>query len=368
MNRYFALSLSFLLFSLLFLPTTSQANNGDVYEVGVKILNVRGDPANNAEIIGKLAEGNKVKVFQEKYGWVQTYYGGQKAWVAAHFLNPVSSEDTINSTTSNKVTVTAQGVNIRSGPGTNHSIVNFASTGDTYSLVETRGDWHNIVLSNGANAWIAAAFTNVGTNSETTTSERSNDSSNEAVKQEDTTNSLAGYTIVIDPGHGGNDPGAIGLGGVYEKDFVTSTATKVEQQLNAAGATVIMTRSGDNYASLEERIRISQSSNTDAFISLHFDSFPIFSINGISTYFYSNGTDNELAQSVHTSLASTISLKDRGVRFGDYRVLRYNDAPSILMELGFISNPDDLAAINTESFQNNVAEAITTGLKNYFHD
>ncbi|GAB3048693.1 N-acetylmuramoyl-L-alanine amidase [Virgibacillus ainsalahensis] len=374
--------IGFLVFLFLFIPTAVYAANEKTYEVSNSLLNVRSEPADGAEIVGSLSKGDNVIAFQEKYGWVQTYYGGEEAWVAKHHLIAVSqpeenSTPTVSQTSASaeSVTVKANGVHIRTGPGTNHKVIGLTSSPDTYNIVETSGDWHKVNLGNGSTGWIASWLTDKATESEAVNSEKETSESestgsgndvSEPVSQ-NSNGSLEGYHIVLDPGHGGKDPGAIGINGVYEKDLVSSTADIVRQQLESAGANVTMTRSGDYFISLDERVGISNNHNTHAFVSLHYNSFPLLSVNGNSTFYYSN-TDRTLAQQVQSAMASTTSLNNRGIMEGDYRVLRNTSAPSVLVELGFISNQYDLSVVQTSDYQYKAAEAITNGLKNYFHN
>ncbi|RKQ33456.1 N-acetylmuramoyl-L-alanine amidase [Oceanobacillus halophilus] len=364
-----------LIIIFLFIPMMVHAESGQTYEVNAAILNVRSEPAQNSEIIGRLTTGNQVTVFQEKYGWMQTYFGGQEAWIAKQHLIPLTKQPSATSVASSEVendtiTVIADGVHIRSGAGTNFSVIASASNGDTYPLVQTDGDWHQITLSNGKHGWIASWLTD--TNQADAVESNSTDT-NETMDESDFifqgfsdgSGPLSGYKIVVDPGHGGNDPGAIGLGGIFEKDLILSTAKQVVQHLRNAGATVIITRSGDYYVSLEERSQISNSFNTDAFVSIHFNAFPILKTQGISTYYLSpNG--KQLANSIQSQLFNTVNLENRGIRQEDYFVLRSTEAPAVLMELGFITNPYDLNVIQTTDYRDKVGQAITNGLIEFF--
>jgi len=368
----YGILLVFILAMLSFHSVTSLAESGDVYEVGDINLNVRSDPSNEADVIGQLEKGDQVVIFEEQYGWAKTYYGGEEAWIAAYYVTPATDSGQVSA--EQNVTVTATGVHIRSGPGTNHSIIGFTTSGDTYSLLESSGDWHKIILEDGSSGWIAGWLTNSsGAANETSGEEITNNSENTA--DTETTESetagvstanqpLDGYNIVIDPGHGGSDPGAV-TSNLYEKDLVAQTADNVAQKLRDEGAAVILTRSGDYFVSLDDRVRISQDYNTHAFVSLHYDAFPMIAINGVSTYFNSS-TDRELADAMQSSLSSHLELHNRGVMQGNYRVLRHNPVPSVILELGFMSNPNDLAVIQTEAYHNSVAEAVADGLKNYF--
>src|SRR5699024_7395721 len=178
-------------------------------------------------------------------------YNGESVWVASQYLYPVETMQVqVNqpSQATEEVRVTASGVNIRSGPGTNYSIISSATSGDTYRLMETSEEWIKISLENGS-GWIAADLT----------SKSSTDNQIQEVASQPVNGSLAGYNIVLDPGHGGKDPGSIGFNDVYEKDLINPTTDKIAQHLRDAGATVILTRKGDSYISLDERIRLSNS-------------------------------------------------------------------------------------------------------------
>ncbi|WP_096273001.1 N-acetylmuramoyl-L-alanine amidase [Paucisalibacillus globulus] len=175
---------------------------------------------------------------------------------------------------------------------------------------------------------------------------------------------LAGYTIVIDPGHGGKDPGAIGHNGVLEKDLILVTSLKIAEQLTKSGAAVILTRADDSFVPLKDRVLISNKAETDAFISIHFNAFSEEYVGGINTYYYQSG--QRLAKHIQHALSQEVPLRNRGVIQTNYRVLRDNKSPAILVELGFITNTTELATLQTESYQEKVARAITMGLIEYF--
>lgn len=375
--RYF---LAIILLLGIFIPAaTAKAANGDTYEVSSMLLHVRDEPASGATIVGLLHKGDKLTVFHEKYGWVQTYYAGKTAWVAKHHLIPVStgnvstqaSTSTSNNTgNSGKLTVNASSVNIRSGPGLDYPIIAGTSSGETYTVAERSGEWTKIKLSNGNTGWIASWLTSANAvNTEETSYNVQTVSNNKtaSASKQVTNHSLSGFNIVLDAGHGGRDPGAIGLGGVQEKDLVTSTAKQVASTLRAYGANVIETRSGDYFLSLDERIHISNSYDTHAFISVHYNAFPVVSAQGINT-FYASNTSRALASNVQNSLAASVPLSNRGTMQANYKVLRNTNAPAILMELGFITNAYDLSVIRTAEYQQQVGEAVANGLMNYFHN
>lgn len=370
----------FLVLLTLSLPQITQANNEQVYEVQSNLLNIRTEPSLDSEVIGWLNEGDTVNGFKEKYGWVQTYYGGDEVWVAKHHLRSVHTSnegqasgeqstqntDAGTNTIKDAITVTADGVYIRQGPSTAHAVVSTASSGKQFSLIQTEGDWHQIQLENGNSGYIASWLTDQPAHS-TETAEKTETKTKGATTEADSSDGdLSGYTIVVDPGHGGHDPGAIGLGDVYEKDLVTSTASTVADQLSQAGAQVIETRTGDYFVPLDERAQISNSHDADAFISLHYDSYPVLTMQGMSAHYYGD-SGYQLASSLQQSIGASTNLHNRGVLYGDYRVLRDTEAPAALLELGFITNSHDLSVAQTEDFKTTVAQAITDGLISYFH-
>ncbi|MFD2761628.1 N-acetylmuramoyl-L-alanine amidase [Lentibacillus juripiscarius] len=374
-KRLTTAGISLVLLFFAFIPAV-HADSGKTYEVGANNLNVRSSPSHSAQVIGQLDNGDRVVVFQEAFGWVQTYFGGQEAWVASPFLYPADAQTSnrsaapVSSASLEEITVTATEVRIRTGPGTNHEIIDHTSTGDTYSLVQTANNWNKIVLDDGSTGWIAGGMTDYNSGNNTTETNMDSSSSNDS--QPHNTNaangSLSGYNIVLDPGHGGKDPGAVGIGGVFEKDIIMNTVDNVVQKLRAAGATVILTRDSDYFLTLEERVRLNNANNTHAFISLHYNANPIMGINGVSTHFYAGGKDRRLATAIQSALGQNISLYSRSIIQSDYHVLRENSDPSVLVELGFITNPGDLATTRTNAYQNNVADGIVQGLVNYFNE
>ncbi|MCR8642214.1 N-acetylmuramoyl-L-alanine amidase [Paenibacillus sp. N1-5-1-14] len=174
---------------------------------------------------------------------------------------------------------------------------------------------------------------------------------------------LIGKTIVIDAGHGGKDVGATGQSGTYEKELTLTTALNLKQELERrTGAKVVLTRAGDEFVELAERVNISNQQNADLFVSIHCDAFEQNNVGGITTYYYRD-EDYKVGQMIHSQLYQNfLQTRDRGVGYGDYKVLRDNKAPSVLLELGFISNVDDEKRIKSNLFQTHAAKSITDGI------
>jgi N-acetylmuramoyl-L-alanine amidase len=188
---------------------------------------------------------------------------------------------------------------------------------------------------------------------------------------------LSQKIIVIDPGHGGAQPGAIGLSGEPEKNYTLAIATQVRKAFANAGACAFLTRKSDTTLGLGERVQIAKRHLADFFISIHINSCQIKgALSGLETFYHGKETSGRLlANCVQTEVAGTVDLVDRSVK-SDYRiapnagfkVLRdsaASDIPAILVEVGFINHPDDEANLQDTSFQQKVAESIVRGVKLY---
>lgn len=189
---------------------------------------------------------------------------------------------------------------------------------------------------------------------------------------------LGDKVIVIDPGHGGSDPGAIGPHKVMEKNVTLSIAEMLKTQLEAKGAKVYMTRYFDKdvYKPLAEgvdelqaRVNIAEKYDADAFISLHIDSFSNPAIGGISAYY--NGKtpyDKILAASILEQIGTMPGFNgSRGVKPANFYIMKHSSMPTTLLELGFLSNPKEEALLTEDSVQKAFAKGIAQGVADYFN-
>ena len=213
--------------------------------------------------------------------------------------------------------------------------------------------------------------------------------------------------IVLDPGHGGKDPGAMAYN-LKEKDIVLKVAQKLAPLLEKKlGCKVILTRKSDIFIPLEERTAIANTNDADLFVSLHINSSPSTSANGIETYFlnltanpeamrvaaFENATSthqmsdlqnilsnilknskisesSRLAQQVHTSIITGLEkkyphIKNLGVKQAPFYVLIGAEMPAVLIEMSFISNPDDAKHLKNNHFLNSIANDISSGIQSY---
>lgn len=332
----------------------------DQFTVSVDALNVRKGPDLTSKKVGMVLKGESFHVEEIDGNWIRISLGKKtNGWVYSFHgtLGSSTTKDSEASTDNKKVTVLTNGTNIRSSATTSSEIVSRVNAGEKLTVIGDEGEWYNVSLPSGESAFIAKWVVSTGDVAQATTSEQK--------KMPRTAGTLKGLTIVVDAGHGGNDRGTTGTKGTDEKVLTLMTAELLTAKLKAAGANVVMTRDSDTYISLRKRVAISQQADADAFISLHYDANPDSSITGFTTY-YTHGNQKSLATSVNDGLASTISLRDRGAQPANFLVLRENRKNSILIELGFLSNPSEERILTTEMFREQATHGIYQGLLEYF--
>ncbi|MGF7046432.1 N-acetylmuramoyl-L-alanine amidase [Paenibacillus sp. DS2015] len=173
--------------------------------------------------------------------------------------------------------------------------------------------------------------------------------------------------VVIDPGHGGSDPGTTSITNRYEKQFNLALALKVQAiLLQEPEIEVVMTRETDVYPTRPERVKLANDLNADVFVSIHGNSVSSApQVTGTETFYYQRANSKELANIVHKHLVKAMGLKDRGVKNGSLEVIRETTMPAVLLEVGFLSNKSDEEAMMSESVQTKAAQAIVDGIKEY---
>jgi len=189
--------------------------------------------------------------------------------------------------------------------------------------------------------------------------------------------------VVIDPGHGGRDPGAVGPSGIAEKEVTLDIALKVEQYLSRAGFDVTLTRRGDNSVSagsddLTMRAAIANNLDAIAFVSVHCNSMDNPDIAGMEVFYkYNHPRSAALAVCVHGELLIATNRTDRGIKtqvlkgstidkpVDYYAVLRSSRVPSIIVETAFISNRAEEKLLSESWFREKVAMGISNGVRKY---
>lgn len=176
--------------------------------------------------------------------------------------------------------------------------------------------------------------------------------------------------IVLDPGHGGRDPGAVGIGGLRETDIVLEVGLRVAELLQQHGAEIILTRTDEREIGLEPRVLTANRANADLFVSIHANAISMSrpDVNGVETYFYSSPAAENLATYLQESMLEATNMNSRGVKEARFYVLRRTGMPAALVEVGFVTGATDAPLLADSTFRDIIAQAITRGILQYVVD
>ncbi|MFN8577111.1 MAG: N-acetylmuramoyl-L-alanine amidase [Candidatus Sericytochromatia bacterium] len=172
------------------------------------------------------------------------------------------------------------------------------------------------------------------------------------------------FVIALDPGHGGNDPGAIGKAGYREKDVTLAVTYYLRQMLLDNGLAVLMARADDSEILLQPRVDVANNNTADLFVSVHCNSMDGDGARGVETY-YRTPQSTDFAQVIHRNMIETLGAPDRGTRVRNFFVIRKTAMPSVLIEIGYLSNPSEELLLGSVAYQKKVATAIYKGIKEY---
>jgi N-acetylmuramoyl-L-alanine amidase len=322
------ISLTSLMIILSIFPAVLHADSGETFIVGTDALVMKEAPSQESSNIGYLNRGDKITIFEEKNGWGKSYFQGEPIWVALYFLIPADQEDTEEDPPEDKEEMEKNPANPVIIPDENGKEITVST------------EWKHIAHKRKL-------------------------SGSTAIANHEIVQPLSDYHFMIDAGHGGKDSGAVGLNGIKEKDLNLSTAKTIAAELEKEGATVSLTREDDSYVSLDERMLISNESHTNVFISVHYNAHEDAEANGLTT-FYSSSVAKDLAGTIQSHIHEKVNLKDRGAVQNGYYVLRHNNKPAVLLELGFLTNTNDLNVIQQDGFEAKIAEGLVNGLMTYF--
>ena len=169
-------------------------------------------------------------------------------------------------------------------------------------------------------------------------------------------------SIMIDPGHGGADPGAVSCLGYYEKDLNLSVANRLATQLKSAGWVVFMTRSVDMDVSLSERVALANVDAPDLFLSIHGDSWTDPVAKGCTLFVAPKASDK--SREVAKAISSAMPVQhNRGVKEANFRVLAKTRCPAVLLEMGFLSNIDDASMLKSTDWQYSLVDSLVKALE-----
>lgn len=245
-------------------------------------------------------------------------------------------------------TVKSSSIDIHTGPSNLYSKVGTLQSGTQLSAAYAVGPWVYI-RSGSLEGFVHSVYLNAPF------------SSKKVLNQQ---------MVVIDPGHGGTDPGAVGYG-LKEKDVVLDTSLKVKHYLSKTPFQYKLTRETDTFITLENRVAFAKRANANVFVSIHANAYN-GTANGTETYYYgynSSSADSQLlASKIQGRLITAWKLNDRGSKHGNFHVLRENMMPAVLVELGFIDNKTDNAKLASDAWRREAAKAVYWGILDYYKE
>lgn len=185
---------------------------------------------------------------------------------------------------------------------------------------------------------------------------------------------LKGKIIAVDAGHGGADPGAVGLTGTLEKDINLSLAKKLETLLTEKGAVVVMTRKDDSVYSdvkreeLDHRAELVKKKDAELFLSLQCNAVPNSELRGAQTFYYPDSEKGQqLAEAIQNRFIKTLKNTDReALTLSSAYIMSKLDIPAIMVEVGFLSNAEEEQLLNKEAYQEKIIAAIYGGITDYY--
>ena len=243
-------------------------------------------------------------------------------------------------------TVSTDSLNVRPSPSTAQQPIDALPRGQKVEVLGEENNWLQVKLSDGRIGWVSRYYV-------------------DRPSSPGSASSLAGKVIAIDPGHGGSDPGAVGVTGLQEKIVNLEVSLRVASKLRSLGANVVMTRDTDVFIPLAQRVAIAEAARAHVFISVHSNAHPSSQIGGTETYYYSSASRG-LASHMQHQLVGALGLRNIGAKAGNFLVIRQTSMPSVLLELGFLSNAHEESLLRTDKFHQNAADAIVRALLDYF--
>lgn len=324
----------------------------------------------DATIFTSSDKNAKYQILHQADGWAQIQLAGEIGWVKQSEIDvtpgTIAYEENTEVTEEEQstfdeflsdydftVTATADGVNIRSEANKDSEVLTKGALNEQFAYLGQENEYYHVRTVDGTEGYLVNWL-----------SESDSTAMADAAKAAEATSTLAGRTIVLDPGHGGIDPGAV-TEGLYEKDVTLQTALTVKERLEAAGVNVIMTRNDDSDVALSDIPYTANQAEADLMISFHYDAIETTGASGTTAYYY--GDDSiPVAQAIQGQLMEQSALESNGVKFGDFQVIRDLAGEGVLLELGYMSTPSDVAVFSQEEYWNQVADSIYNGLTLYY--
>lgn len=321
-------------------------------------LNLREKGTTSSKSLMVLKKGEKVKLLAAGTTWSNVQAAnGKKGWAGTKYLSTKAPASPAPPAVEvKKGYSTVDSLNVRQNSGTSYKVVTTLKKNEEVQVYSSKDNWLNVKTTKGIKGWVSQSYIRYSL-------EQPSDG---GLDLPVSFPNLKGKKIMIDPGHGGHDPGAIGATyGTYERNITLSTGLILADQLRAAGAVVYMTRSTDVFIELTQRPQLSNQYWVDAFVSIHYNSGPAAGT-GIETFYQPSSLNSGLASMIQQGIVNHTGLRNRGIAEKNLQVLRTNQRPSVLAELGFLSNPTEENLIRTSAYQQKASTGIVEGLNQFF--
>lgn len=316
----------------------------------------------NAAANELMSKGISLGVGEGNFGISQLMKRGDFAVFLARAVN---AEFRISGNTeiASQMFVNEDNLNLRKGPGVGFAATKQFFTGYPVEVYYTVGDW---VYAKGADS-VGFFHKNYLSSNQPVIGSTLDPISlpEEAVKKP-----INEITVIVDPGHGDHDPGANGFG-YLEKNVVLDVSLRMKKYFQLTPIHVELTRERDVFVALSDRAAFAQLNKADLFVGVHANALN-GSANGQETFYYAANNTNDdqskaLATYIHKRMQEAWGLADRGIKYGNYHVLRENSVPAALAEIGFIDNKTDNAFIASSNRREQIARAIFLGTLDYYY-
>lgn len=345
-------------------PATQTYSLTKYVDTGAAGLNIRKGPSTQHAIAFTLAHGMEVKAGHAVNGWHPISHNGKTGYASAAFLkdtNPIEVAPPPAKEKVKYVYVSQAGVsaNVRSGPGTGYQIVFKLPSKEQVKIISEVSGWSEIEHQ-GRKGYISNSLL-----------------VNDLPLPPSSPKRLQDELIMIDPGHGGKDPGALGVN--YKEATATLAISKyAKRYFDASPFQVKMTRTDDTHLELEDRVAFANRNKASLFLSVHINSFTNPSASGLETYYYSatgraapsdreQGSKQLASFMQYRATGAWPDSKDRGVKTAAYYVIRFTSMPAVLLEAGFISNADELKKISSPVWQEKMGRAVYLATLDYYY-
>lgn len=314
-------------------------------------LNLRSRATTQSAILSTIPSGSNINYISSHGSWYKVSYGGKTGYVASQYVKKTSTATTTNASTYYKTTAN---LNLRVSAATWSKILVTIPSGASVKYISRYGSWYKVSYGSKV-GYVASQYLKRASTPTTSTG--------------------SGRTIVIDAGHGGNDPGAV-YGSSYEKVIALDIATRLASALsNTYGYHTRLTRTNDSYVSLARRVELTKSYKASAFISIHSNSSINTSYHGhevlvpTSSSYTTNPyitASRNLGTAINRELGARIpTIRNRGVINQNVYVVGKNTVPATLVEYGFISNANDRSHLTSSTYRQQMANATASGIHQF---